>query len=1386
MNSPIENYSKPLSSESSQPGMLSESLVGSINAVQEFLINDPGSNVLILPELMSSGSKSVSRTPSGPHSLTPVASLTSIASAATAVLTYGVVDLSLVDFCDCIDDNQSLQQTVIVSSECYSERVGAVTHRFILLELRRPRRKDVWLRLDRRRGEKISVMKLLAMSSATKPNDRGMLSATKELLVKGSFRENTQMFENSPNLARFSRLLRVIAEEIVSYHIWPENCWFFCSLIQQHLEGAETGWFVNGNLKYATLAREIRIRISSRVLEWEEIHTAPQQLARTIEVPRFEISEGNASVNADVTVATLPERTSPSPNEHTQNLSSTRLRILSPLRTAYEQQPESRWLPPPGAVVPNRRRTLPATSGSQQISSYASESASSPLNSIAQLSENNGPSHQNLRPRVPYEGPSTKLIEKLNDLNDDETIENKRIKAKIKTALELAPSIFIVDTLQKSIRKRASKFIDVIDDIDTFLGNSSEREPHTLLFRTEAVRLQRALYMDTPLASQGELARLLRNQALALHRHNRDEEACVIDEEALTICREGYRVRPSENRARLAGILHTYSIHLYSIKRLEEALSTNEEAVVLRRLLYSFDPDEYIEPLASSLENLGVRRWSVQRFEDAKLAEEEALVLRRIMYKKDQEKNRKALADCLHNYSITLDDLGLPKEWQAAQAELDILRPLMEDGNKHTLSYSASTNTLDDESVDDSCTFLSLNEIPAYTPYIPPFSFRSLAIVLLQELFIDDDGNQIMTLPEPTSTNSKRGQFTPTGIRSLARAMSHASLVSVASAVTMGTVVPAYGMIDLSLADVCRYIDNHQSLQQAYIVSSECYAQKSGAFAHRFVVLELRRPRRKAIWLRLDRRRDGKVPIMKFLARLGVTNANDRGVFSASKEHLIGGSSKENTQAFANPPKLAELGRLLRIITEEIVSYRIWPENSWFFCSLIQQHLDGALTGWFVSGDLKYSNLANDIRTRVSSRAWDGRKIPAAHQQSVALRIEALIPAATEADTSVGGNGATATLPNSRPSPQIPNEHSSTPLQPSSPLQAAYDLQVQSLSSSLPGATHEGVSAYRRAPPATLDPQHQPFYYVDATPSSFESNVQLSDDHTSSPHYPRPHIPYEGPSPELVGSLYDLYEDETLDDEKIKAQVLLALELAPNVSIIDTLPKSMRKRAYKFIGVIEDIGTFLDNSPARESSALLFHAEAVCLQRALFMDTPMGSQGILARLLRFQAVALHKLKQDDEACVLDEEALAIRREVYRLHPGAEQAARLATTLHIYASHLRGAKRRREAVSKNEEAVVLRRMLYEDDPDGYIWPLSLSLSTLGIRFKLVQRFEDAKIAEEEALVLRRIMYDKDQEKNLKALADCLHNYSTTLGALGLPEESRAAQAEHDTLHTLMDK
>lgn len=145
---------------------------------------------------------------------------------------------------------------------------------------------------------------------------------------------------------------------------------------------------------------------------------------------------------------------------------------------------------------------------------------------------------------------------------------------------------------------------------------------------------------------------------------------------------------------------------------------------------------------------------------------------------------------------------------------------------------------------------------------------RSLTISILQEdFFVEDDGSSLF------SAVSSQYTIATTPSSSLSRDSSKLSLASVS---TVSTAIPKYGVIDLSLRDVCRYIDDHKSLRTAEIVSTECYSDKGGAVTHRFLILELQREGRKDVWLRLDRQRGENVSVLRFLAVSGVTKANDR------------------------------------------------------------------------------------------------------------------------------------------------------------------------------------------------------------------------------------------------------------------------------------------------------------------------------------------------------------------------------------------------------------------------------------------------------------------------------------------------------------------------------
>ena len=102
-------------------------------------------------------------------------------------------------------------------------------------------------------------------------------------VIKKSRLENRQRFDTPPTLRELRILLQVLGDELVKYRLWPvrlghlhaqsthllegsqENCWAFCSLIQQHLESAHGGRFELGELKHADIAQRIRIRVFQRL-----------------------------------------------------------------------------------------------------------------------------------------------------------------------------------------------------------------------------------------------------------------------------------------------------------------------------------------------------------------------------------------------------------------------------------------------------------------------------------------------------------------------------------------------------------------------------------------------------------------------------------------------------------------------------------------------------------------------------------------------------------------------------------------------------------------------------------------------------------------------------------------------------------------------------------------------------------------------------------------------------------------------------------------------------------------------------------------------------------------------------------------------------------------
>ena len=96
---------------------------------------------------------------------------------ASAIPDFGKIDLKLSELCAYVNQSTELQEARIVATESYAESAGTVTHRFLILELRRHKLKDAWLRLDRRRGENTPIWKFFTQSGVTEANDRVRLKS---------------------------------------------------------------------------------------------------------------------------------------------------------------------------------------------------------------------------------------------------------------------------------------------------------------------------------------------------------------------------------------------------------------------------------------------------------------------------------------------------------------------------------------------------------------------------------------------------------------------------------------------------------------------------------------------------------------------------------------------------------------------------------------------------------------------------------------------------------------------------------------------------------------------------------------------------------------------------------------------------------------------------------------------------------------------------------------------------------------------------------------------------------------------------------------------------------------------------------------------------------
>lgn len=85
---------------------------------------------------------------------------------------YGVLSFNLAQWCAKVKASRSLSEAKIVNIFCRYSVSGAITHRYLICQLRRRGKNDIWLRLDRR-GDNSGrgILRFISAGSQCPAND---------------------------------------------------------------------------------------------------------------------------------------------------------------------------------------------------------------------------------------------------------------------------------------------------------------------------------------------------------------------------------------------------------------------------------------------------------------------------------------------------------------------------------------------------------------------------------------------------------------------------------------------------------------------------------------------------------------------------------------------------------------------------------------------------------------------------------------------------------------------------------------------------------------------------------------------------------------------------------------------------------------------------------------------------------------------------------------------------------------------------------------------------------------------------------------------------------------------------------------------------------------
>jgi len=410
-----------------------------------------------------------------------------------------------------------------------------------------------------------------------------------------------------------------------------ENCWFFCSLIQQHLEGTQSGWFENGSLKYASLAQRIRLSVATRF--WTKKTAARQAV---MSPPHPPLPSPSREASREVVFKFDPQFL------RTLQMLAFKESYSSDIRSAASNVQVCMMSPQRYSVF------TPQMFLQEQIDQMEI------LRSVT----------------VSVNGPCKEVIRRLEELHLKCCDARRSAEAVValREAVALQKYLCAQDPSEDGIPLIRLMFLLSRDLYE------SQCSVDSCALDEEVIPMIQRLCDNDPDQDRANLAMAMAEYGIHLNAMGRFEESCASNEASIKIWRELYALNRDAFRDKLATNLRNHGLILGRLGRYGEGAPVIAEAISLRREGLKVDLEGPKRNLAQLLHEYAYMLHFLELPKQAYDASKECVVLFKHEYEQNPAQHRDSLIGVMSNHVIASRSVGCIEEADAIREEIEKLK----------------------------------------------------------------------------------------------------------------------------------------------------------------------------------------------------------------------------------------------------------------------------------------------------------------------------------------------------------------------------------------------------------------------------------------------------------------------------------------------------------------------------------------------------------------------------------------------------------------------------------------------------------------------------------------------------------------------------------------